>query len=202
MAVYCLRRASRPAHCVGLIKEEFNNECARLFQRHWDTGIWPFIRLHLDGSRYVEIEYAAGAEHQNRVWIGEIDTRRALLGYDSGHFSFPSFRIQEVLALADRMTGHPSAPPLLLPGVYRTTDDTLPAEMVESWLSQVPGIRREFIPLIVNQLLKNVIPKLRWNFAQPLGWTNNWQYSQRNPQSPMSILTTDDCSFKSFSTQN
>ena len=28
------------------------------FRRHWEDGVWPFVRLPLGDSRYLEIEYA------------------------------------------------------------------------------------------------------------------------------------------------
>jgi hypothetical protein len=184
-----------PPSAWGLSKEDANQEYERLFERHWKAGVWPFVRLLVDGSRYVEIEYAAGIEHQNRVWIGGGGGRRVLMGYHSGHFSFPSFRITEVLALANRIGAHPSAPLLLLPGAYMEAGEILSTETVTRWLTQMPGIRMEFIPLVLPPLLENSVPDLHWKMDERLGWINNWQYSQRNPQSPMSILTTDDFIF-------
>jgi hypothetical protein len=61
-----------PPRAWGLSDEDANEEYARLFQHRWDAGIWPFVRMPVDGSRYVEIEYAAGIEYQTRVWIGEM----------------------------------------------------------------------------------------------------------------------------------
>jgi len=184
-----------PPTAWGLSTEEANKEYERLFERHWDAGVWPFVMLPLEGSRYVEIEYAAGVEHQERVWIGEVGGRRTLLGYYSGHFSFPSFRIMEVLALANRISSQPSVPLLLLPGAYMQANEFLPAEMVRRWVTQVPGIKTEFIPKVIAPLLENSVPQLYWKLDERLGWINDWQYSQRNPRSPLSILTADDFRF-------
>jgi hypothetical protein len=184
-----------PSTAWGFSQEDATKEYARLFEQRWKTGIWPFVRIPVSGSRYVEIEYAASVEYQTRVWIGEDDGPRVLLGYDSGHFSFPSLRVEEVLALADRITIHPSLPLLLLPGAYATARDALPADKVTLWLQEVPGIKTDLIALIVAQLLKKPNPKLQWTCSPPLGWTNNGKYSQRNPESPMSILTRDDFGF-------
>ena len=59
----------------------------RFFRRHWDDGVWPFVRLPLGGSRYLEIEYAEveEMEEQDRVWIGSGDGRRVLLGFEGPH---------------------------------------------------------------------------------------------------------------------
>jgi len=183
-----------PPIAFGLSKDQANKEYERLFERHWDAGVWPFVRLPAGESRYVEIEYAVDVEHQQRVWLGE-GNRRVLMGYDSGHFSFPAFRASEVLALANLITAHPSAPILLLPGAYLSAGETLAPEQVTKWLSVVPGIKTEFVAPIRASLLSHVVPEVQWRHDERLGWINNWAYSQRNPKSPMSILTDADFTF-------
>lgn len=184
-----------PPLAWGFTKDAANMEYNRRFKALWDSRTWPFVQLPLTDSCYVELEYAAGVEYQTRVWIGEHGGRRVLLGYDSGHFSFPTFRIQEVLALADRMGGHPSAPLLLLPGAYLMTGEAFPTETVRRWVEQTPGLKMEFAQVIVDTLSKNVVGRLQWDFDETCGWINNWKYSQRNPKSPMTILSTEDFQF-------
>ena len=184
-----------PSIAWGLSSEQADSECKKRFQSHWNSGVWPYVRFDLNDGGYVEMEYAAGIEHQNRVWIGVTDGPRVLLGYDSGHFSFPSLRIQEVLELASRMNGNLAAPLLLLPGAYLTSAEEFPFESARQWLKDSPGFREEFMDAALAELAKNVVSKLVWEFSDDCGWINNWQYGQRNPASPMSILGPEDFRF-------
>lgn len=167
----------------------------RLFESHWHAGVWPYLRLPFGGAKFVEIEFAAGVEYQERLWLGDGNASRALMGYHSGHFSLPSFRIAEVLALGKSLTAHPCAGLLLLPGAYIGADENLPRDIVSEWVKEVPGVRSEFIPKIVESFLSNVVPELQWRFDERLGWINNWTYSQRNPRGSMSVLGTEDFRF-------
>ena len=72
------------------------------------------------------------------------------------------------------------------------TDDTLPLDTVTEWVKMVPGIKPDYIPKLVESLLENRVPDLQWKLDERLGWINNWSYSQRNPDSPMSVLGFDD----------
>src|SRR6185503_4860588 len=68
---------------------------------HLLVGRWPYIRVSLSRSRYIELEFAGGVEYQDRVWIGrESGTQKVLLGYHSGHFSLPALRREEVAWVA------------------------------------------------------------------------------------------------------
>jgi hypothetical protein len=169
----------------------------RFFKRHWDDGAWPFIRLPLDDSRYLEVEYAEveEMEAQDRVWIGSADGRRALLGFESPHFSFPTLRIAELLMIANLLNEHRSAPLLLLRGAYLTAADKPPKDAIRTWLQLVPAIPPESIPDILADLVKNVVPDVQWRNDPKLGWINNGIYSQRNPKSEMSLLEKQDFQF-------
>jgi hypothetical protein len=119
------------------------------------------------------------------------------MGYHSGQFSLPAFRLTEVLALEKSHRAHPSASLLLLLSAYICADETLPIAAVTHWVKQVPGVEAQFIPRLAESLVANlVVPDLPWKFDERLGWTNNWKYSQRNPDSPMSVLSSND--FKSI----
>jgi hypothetical protein len=49
---------------------------------------------------FVEHEFSAGVEYQFRSWIGGPgDAAPVLMGYESGHFSLPAFRLEEIDAL-------------------------------------------------------------------------------------------------------
>src|SRR5690242_13123464 len=73
---------------LDLTSRETDELFVRFFKRHWDAGAWPFVRLPLDDSRYLEIEYAEleDTEAQDRVWIGSGDGRRMLLGFEGPNF--------------------------------------------------------------------------------------------------------------------
>jgi hypothetical protein len=178
----------------GFSQEDETLAYQRLLERHWEAGVWPFVLLPVDGG-FVEIEFATGVEHQERVWLGDGTGRRVLMGYHSGHFSLPSFRIAEVMKLGKSLLAHPSAALLLLPGAYICSDENLPRDLVTEWANQVPGIQPDSIPTLVQSLFANRVPDLQWNLDERLGWINNWGYSQRNPDSPMSILGFDDFRF-------
>lgn len=178
-------------------QDDETREYQRLFERHWAVGIWPFISLPIDGGHFFEIEFSLGVEHQARTWLVDDNGSRVLMGYHSGHFSLPAFRLTEVLALDKSIRAHPSASLLLFFSAYICADETLPIEVVTHWVKQVPGVEAQFIPRLAESLVANlVVPDLRWKFDERLGWTNNWKYSQRNPDSPMSVLNSND--FKSI----
>jgi hypothetical protein len=164
----------------------------RLFESHWDSGVWPYVRIGLPGGRYLEIEFAAGVEFQNRVWIGIGNAPRVLLGYDSGHFSFPTMRIQEVLDLSLRMDTHPAVPLLLLPGAYLVEGEPFPSEAATQWLLRSPGFQDHYLAPLLHELARNMVSEQKWEFTEQRGWINNGRYSQRNPASGMSILGVDD----------
>jgi hypothetical protein len=178
----------------GFSQEDETRAYQRLLEPHWDAGIWPFILLPVNG-RFVEIEFATGAEHQERVWLGDGTGRRVLMGYHSGHFSLPSFRLAEVLTLEKSLRAHPSAALLFLTGAYICTDDALPRDIVTEWVKQLPGIKQDFGRKLVESLLANRVPDLQWKLDERLGWINDGRYSQRNPDSPMSVLSFDDFRF-------
>lgn len=185
-----------PSLAWGFTGDQVNSEYEKRFQAHWDAGIWPYVRCDLPQGRYAEIEFASGIEHQSRVWIGSADGPRVLLGYDSGHCSFPALRIQELLDLAARLDGQAAAVPLLfLAGTWLDEDASLPDEAVRHWLRHSPGFRPDCEDAVVTELANNVVPDLAWELNQDLGWINNGPYSQRNQKSTMSILTREDFHF-------
>jgi hypothetical protein len=181
----------------GSTRRELDEAYLRFLQRYWDDGIWPFIRLGIDEARYLEIEYAdiEDMEKQNRLWIGGKDGGRVLLGYDSGHFSFPWLRIAEVLTIANQLSIHRAAPLLLLRGAYLSKDDKPPTDAVRTWLQQAPGVKPDSTPDIVEELLDNVVADVQWRKDPALGWINNGIHSQRNPKGPMSVLKEPDFRF-------
>jgi hypothetical protein len=188
-------RLPEPSLAWGLTDKAANAAYSERFQSLWDSGVWPFVRFELPERRYVEIEYAAGIEQQNRVWIGAADGPRVLLGYDSGHFSFPSMRIEEVLSLAERMDCHPAAPLLLLAGSYLIENEPFPSDAASRWLRRSPGFQDRYLDAVLKELAQNVALGLKWESTEKLGWINNGRYGQRNPASTMSIISDKDFRF-------
>jgi len=181
---------------LGVNRDIADELFSRFFLCHWEEGIWPFVRLGLDESRYLEIEFAeVEMEAQDGVWIGTEDGPRVLLGYYSSHFSFPTLRMAELLTIANQMKGHPAAPVLLLRGAYLAADEKAPKDAISRWLQHVPGIKPEYVPDVLADLVKNVVPELRWRNDSKLGWINDSVYSQRNPESTMSVLQRPDFQF-------
>ena len=155
---------------------------------HFHSGIWPFARIALPDSRYIEVEFAADAEYQNRFWIGG-KADRVLLGYDSGHFSLPAVRLAEVRALA--RAAKPSWHALLMiAGCDTAGYAPLEVELIEQLLGQLPGFRKDLAgPAAVSILERRSLKESKWTEDPALGWINDSRYSQRNPSGPMTILS-------------
>jgi|WetSurMetagenome_2_1015567.scaffolds.fasta_scaffold94018_2 hypothetical protein len=159
------------------------------------AGQCPCIRVPLPDSKYIEMEMSAGVEHQDRIWIGENSTlRRVLLGYYSGHFSLPALRIPEITWLACQTPA--SASPLLWLTETYIYNNTAPLDFILDLVSRIPGIVKSQIGLMTHTLIENLaVSGLLWTMHHDLGWVNNWEYSQRNPKSRLSILSPADFSF-------
>ncbi len=180
----------------GLSNEDVNTAYRALIEDHLKAGVWPYLRFSVGGAQYIEIEYAAVAEYQTRFWIGDLVARqRILLGYDSGHFSLPAFRLEEVLMLAAKIKPHPAAALFLLTATYFEVDASKPTDEVRGWIEAIPGIRTGNIALLAEELLDRTASDLHWQLDNTLGWINDGKYSQRNPKSAMSLLTAHDYRF-------
>jgi hypothetical protein len=185
---------------LGLSQDDVNSYYTQVLSPHIDSATWPIFPLRIDGDRYVEIEYAGGAEYQNRIWIGSrASGQRALLGYDSGHFSLPGLRTTELLWLLDRLeqgTAHPAAGLLLMPMCYLPKTDALLTERLATLCARIPGANPRLAPaMAANMVERQVVPDAKWERKPPFGWCSNWQYSQRNPEGPMSVLSQTEFSF-------
>jgi hypothetical protein len=168
-------------------------------------GRWPYIRVALPGSRYIELEMAAAVEGQERIWIGDLSgSHRVLLGYHSGHFSLPALRVAEVEWLASLAPSSPAA--LLWLSACYFEPGQAPAALARRLVSRIPGIGKgrtwilrklkDKATIMADALLGNCsVNGLQWSRHPVHGWVNNWIYSQRNPESHMSILTAADFSY-------
>lgn len=164
-------------------------------QCHIDRGIWPYVRVQLPSSQYIELEMAGGIEYQDRIWIGHISGgQRTLLGYKSGHFSLPALRIQEVFWLAELTDWSPNNL-LWLSAVY-LEDGMYPISEATRLVSGVPGLVSGNEAVMAEALLRNLaVEGLKWVPDQTLGWINNGDCSQRNPKSLLSILKGPDFTY-------
>lgn len=159
------------------------------------AGRWPYVRIPLPDSRYIELEMAAAIQYQDRVWIGHLSgSHRVLLGYHSGHFSLPALRPAEVAWLTDQAPS--SASPLLWLSAAYLEAGTFPVCLARELVSHIPGAATRKFPLMADTLLEHItVSGLRWSPDPILGWVDNWDYSQRNPKSPLSILSPPDFAY-------
>jgi hypothetical protein len=179
---------------LGLSQDEVNSYYSDFLSPFCDSTAWPIFPLEIDGDRYVEIEWAGGAEPQERVWIGSRGTgQRALLGYNSGHFSLPGLRPSELAWLLDRLENskaHPASGLLLVSMCYLRKPDALLTESLTRLCTRIPRGGAELAgTMAANMVEYRVVPEVRWQRRDGFGWCNSWVYSQRNPQHPMSVLS-------------
>lgn len=185
---------------LGLSQGEVNGYYTQVLSPHIDSPTWPIFPLQIDRDRYVEIEYAGGAEYQNRVWIGSrASGQRALLGYDSGHFSLPGLRSSELIWLLGRLqqnTAYPASGLLLVPMCYLPQPDAPLTERLATLCARIPCANSTLAgTMAANMIERQVVPGAKWERRLHFGWCSNWQYSQRNPASPMSVLAQTEFSF-------
>jgi hypothetical protein len=171
-----------------------------VFEASWRAGAWPRIRARVgDGPRYVEWESAAGIEYQTRYWIGdEEEGRHVLLGYQSGHFSTPALRVEEVCHLAElwQASRYVHIPLLLATVTYDPAPPNQLTALLRRSITGLPGLDTALMDefgAAVGRMLS--IPNVEWRRDPQRGWVNNWPYSQRNPESRLSILRSADYDF-------
>jgi hypothetical protein len=170
---------------------DYNEE---LLQINCAKGIWPFLRIPVDGGDYMEIEYSEGVEPQTRYWIGRENHFRILLGYESSHLSLPGIRLAEMKTMLKKVSKSEDAVKVMawLPCCYLEPNDDL-NEIIEV-LRKIPGLRKNGAELICNHLSTHQRFEVVWTNNHQYGWINNWDYSQRNPKSMMSLLDQEDFS--------
>lgn len=186
-----------PLEWFGIESQVLNTWYAQHIDRHLKTGVWPFMRVPLPGSRYIEYEMTAGSEYQDRIWIGDdAGPHRVLLGYHSGHFSLPALRPEELSWLAAQ-AGAGIANLLWMRAAYFGEDDIAGMRtLAHTVISALPGLRAGKAPEMVNALFENrTVSGVKWKLDAQHGWVNNWKYSQRNPQGPMSVLDAEDFAY-------
>jgi len=178
---------------LGIDSDSANDWYERRINSHFKAGRWPFVRVALPGSRYIELEMAGAVEFQDRIWIGD-DLNRVLLGYHSGHFSLPALRAEEVSWIAS-VTDNSVSNLLWLSAAYVHGREDV-GDLARDLALEIPGHRDGAESEIANALLKNrTVEDLLWTHDPRHGWINNSVYSQRNPKSRLSTLRDPDFEF-------
>jgi hypothetical protein len=186
---------------LGLTDSEVNGYYTDFLEPLIESPTWPIFKLPIDDDRYAEIEWAGElGEYQTRLWIGSHRLgRRALLGYDSGHFSLPALRRDEfvwLLGKLERGGAHPASGLLLAPMCYLPAEDALVAKKIADLCSRLPGAKGSRAADAADALMRRmIVPEARWERKPSLGWCSGWTYSQRNPRSLLSVLTETDFAF-------
>ena len=180
---------------LGVESDSANDWYESRIKSHILVGRWPYVRVALPSSRFIELEMACDVEYQDRIWIGQqTETHRVLLGYHSGHFSLPALRATELSLIATE-TDFGASNLLWLSATYLDKSADFLA-LTERFVSQVPGLLRSKRAAMSETILNNmVVEDLQWTHDPSIGWINNWRYSQRNPASGMSILKPEDFAY-------
>jgi hypothetical protein len=185
---------------LGLSNEDVNNYYLNVLAPLIDSPTWPIFPLSIDSDRYVEVEWAGGAEYQNRVWIGsKASDQRALLGYNSGHFSTPGLRPSELFWLLERLeqtSAHPASGLLLVPMCYFPALNEALIDALANLCTRIPNARVELARDMASAILENlIVPAAEWELKPGFGWCCSSRYSQRNPQSRLSVLSESEFRF-------
>lgn len=145
----------------------------------------------------IEVEYSCTVEYQTRYKIITNNVGESILmGYESGHFSLPGFRWQEIerIASCHRQVSNSlsSAECLLLlfPAVYVYDDDIekVKDSLCQAW-QQLGIVNEKHLSKLVSNIIANrTVESMLWQHSEEFGWINNSPYSQRNPDSKLSEM--------------
>ena len=180
----------------GIPSEEIDKFYIDRFTSDHQPQPWPYFTVPIDNTRFVEVEYAQGAEPQVRFKLGD-NSGPILTGYNSGHFSLPALRWAEVQQLSNACQNarrRCECLLLLIPGIYINSQE---ARSVTQELESCFAQFQFFKPECRQQLARNIVTNLsddicEWKFDERLGWLCNGQYAQRNPNSLLSQLREED----------
>ncbi len=162
-----------------------------MIHSRFKSDTWPFVRIDVGSSLYVELEFAADAEHQTRFWIGRDNDQRIILGYESGHSSLPAFRFAEIELIA-RRARNPWSALLFLGGCRERAFGSEQTNLVASLVSRVPGFSGDPPAAAKTLTTRCTSSDVAWFHDEMFGWINNSVLSQRNPQGAMSCLTDEE----------
>lgn len=179
----------------GLPSDEINEFYLQRFTSQYEPRPWPFFSIPVGGTRGIEVEYADTAEYQTRYKITD-DAGSITVGYNSGHFSLPSFRWCELLALADASQDSLRRHRLLLllfPGIYIAVSEEAEATRVlEDSFAQLGLFTSSGRSSLARNAVQNRRNDSAWTNDERFGWISNSQYAQRNPRSLLSTLAEAD----------
>jgi hypothetical protein len=186
-----------PGDLMPLFFGRTSEESSQYFMQHVygesHSFRWPYFTKRLPNQNMVEIGYSENAEFQTRYSIATDDPAGpTLMGYESGHFSLPAFRWEEVVLIADSHRSIADAKSaaqcllLMFPSCWLTGRDdreAVKAALSVAW-QELGFMRAEHLPRMVENIVTNqTIPDVNWTHSEELGWHNNSRYSQRNPDS-------------------
>jgi hypothetical protein len=179
----------------GISSDEINEFYLQRFTSQRSPQPWPYFSIPVADCRAIEVEYADTAEYQTRYKI--VDSTGAItLGYDSGHFSLPSLRWSEVLAIASAcqhsLQRHQMIL-LLFPGIYvGIADEAEAARALEDCFTQLGLFNAGGRSTLAMNAVQNRRSDSPWAYDERLGWLSQSEYAQRNPSSLLSQLAESD----------
>jgi hypothetical protein len=179
----------------GISSEAINEFYVERFTSIRRPQPWPYFSIPVADSLGVEVEYADAAEYQTRYKIADA-TGVITLGYDSGHFSRPSFRWPEVLAIANACQDHSRRHQLVLllfPGIYVGAAQEAEAVLeLEDCFTHLDLFNARERSTLATNAVQNRRIESSWAHDERLGWISQSEYAQRNPSSLLSELKEGD----------
>jgi hypothetical protein len=174
-------------------KDELDGYYERHITAHHDAGRWPYLRVPLSRGRALEVEHADLPDFQVRYWIHDAGGARVLLGYESGHFSLPGVRLDELVAVVRDQPDRAARTGLLLmlPCLYLYGGESI--AVLADVIATLPGLRPGGADRLVATFDENCgSGHGTWARDPALGWIHRGRYSQRDPGSALSILGPED----------
>lgn len=178
--------------CFGCDEDSVSEYYAKNLEPHFANGDIPYLRAKF-GHRIIDLELHDEGSIQ-MFFIQRVDAdHRIMTGYHSGHFSLPAFRVEEVQWLEKQEDTASPFPLLILSACYFDDVGEQNIDLATRLLSRVPGVKAESARQLAEIFLDNYhLADVTWEHEENLGWTNNWDYSQRNPDSRLSKLNQRD----------
>jgi hypothetical protein len=157
----------------------------------------PFIRVNINKTQYVELEFNTGLEDRECFWLADnASMQKAMIGYKSRTNSLPALRVEELMRLIQLGLGESGMTLLLLTACYveEVTDELL--ALTTRLLSALPGVIADQVGTMAEKLLEQLmLLETEWYKTVELDWVNKAPMSQRNPNNPLSQLTPVDYAF-------
>lgn len=179
----------------GIPSKIINDYYLDRFMSGKHTKPWPYFTVPIDASRFIEVEYAEGAEYQTRFKLGD-EQGSITVGYNSGHFSLPSLRWIELMQIANTCleTKHRCQSVLLLfPGIYLSEAECVDASReLEACFAKLRLFEQSNRLQLVTNVVANCSISCSWRQDPQLGSVCDGIYAQRNPKSLLSNLRAEE----------